>query len=153
MQGLTGLCLRDFCCLCEDEHQENALVDGARHRSQCNFGSGLFKIVILTNSSCCQTLDDSLGWVTAWVKRSWGIFCKAEADDGKGAGLCDQQARPRKQKGWNWPKCLHEVGIFSPRLGDHCTKLSKTKCTWITKKVGLVRALLNLGLLEQMSTF
>lgn len=113
----------------------------------------VLKRVTLTNSHCCKTLDDSLGWITTWIKRSWCIFCKAETDDCKWGGFCDQQARPRKQKCRNWAKCLHEVRIFSPRLCDHCTKLSKTKCTWRTRKAGLVHTLLNPGLPEQMISF
>jgi len=41
------------------------------------------KSMNLTDGSCCETLDDSLGWIAAWIERGRCIFCKAEANDCK----------------------------------------------------------------------
>lgn len=99
-----------------------------------SWGGGGGQGLVLTDGSGSQEFHDHLGRLAAQVEGCTHILREAEANYGEGGGLYDNHAGPGEEEGGNGAKGLHQVGVLTPRLGDHCAKLCKAQGTWKTEE-------------------
>lgn len=69
---------------------------------------------VLTDGRGSQALHNHLRRLAARVEGRGRVLGKAEADDGEGGGLNDEQAGPGKEVGRDGAEGLHQVWVLAP---------------------------------------